>query len=62
MDAVNTAIFLKELSLEFHCWKSVDIHVLSDNNSLVQLESFINDDTSQYKEMVFISCRIHIYL
>ena len=36
VDAVNTAIFLKELILEFQCWKSVDIHVLSDNNSLVQ--------------------------
>ena len=36
VEAVNTAIFLKELILELCCWSSVNIHVVSDNKSLLQ--------------------------
>ena len=36
VEAVSSAVFIKQLIVEMKCWKSVDILVLCDNKSLIQ--------------------------
>ena len=36
VEAVGSAVFIKQLIVEMKCWKSVDILVLCDNKSLIQ--------------------------